>query len=433
MTPEETKGLTDGIKSMQDNLKKIEDTAKLQGEAGEKALKLAEEAKSALEAIETKMKGNITADEAKSLLKEHGETMQKQFDELATKIGKGMVQTGERKSLTESMMEGVKEFFPDHNGNPLGLGAATPPQGKLLKMFQSDRHAKITIPLFANTILPTAAEIDHFEQKVMTLGTNLTGPAYATQDPRMVIFPSQKINVRDLVPTFQTDTGYYVYWKEDTGETNNIAFQVEGSDKPENSYSLTGTGIVEQFLSGVTTFSKQFVNNLPFITQYLPMMLMRDFYKKENASGYSVMATGTGPTNISSTADNVIAIIRYIAKQLTGDYDASFGIVTPTDYATLIESTYTKGYYPGAGAVTYNGTSLQLDGVPIIRATWATTGKVVIIDRMFMQRVQCSGLAIELSYENDKNFTKNLITARIECQEQFVLQLLPSAIYGNLS
>lgn len=419
------------IEQMKTNIAGIEAKAEALGKDGADALALAKEAKAQLTAIEAKQ--GITPDELKNELKAHGESMQAQFDQLATKMGKATPQGSERKTFQESIMDGLKEHFPAYNPNPLGTNAVTPAQGNLLKMFASDRQAKLSIPLFANTILPSSAEVDAMESKTMTLGGNLTGPAFATQDPRMAIFPSQKINARDLLPTFQTDTGYYVYWKEDAGATNNIAFQVEGSDKPENNYSLTGVGVVEKFLSGITTFSKQFVNNLPFMTQYLPLMLMRDFYKVENTYAYTVMATGTASTSITSTTDNVEKIIYFIANLLTGNYNASFVIVSPADYAKLVISTYSKGYYPGAGTVTYNGTSLTLDGVPIIRATWATTGKVVIIDRDFMQRVQVSGLAFELSYENDKNFSRNLVTARLECQEEFVLQLLPSALYGTLA
>lgn len=423
----ELKDMAPMIEQMKTNIANIELKAEAQGKDGAEALALAKEAKEKLTSIEAKQ--GITPDELKAQLKAHGEEFQAQFDQLATKIGKP-TSTEEAKTLKSAIMDGVKDFFPDYNPNPLGTGMAVAdnPQGKLLKMFYNDRQAKLRIPLYANTILPTDVE-----EKTMTLSGNLTGPAFATQDPRMAIFPSQKINARDLIPTFQTETGYYVYWKEDTGETNNIAFQVEGSIKAENSYSLTGTAVAEKFMAGYATFSKQFVNSLPFITQYLPSMLMRDFYKKENAYAYSVIATGTGSTTITATNDNVEKIIYFIANQLAGNYNASFAIVSPADYASLVISTYTKGYYPGAGTVMYNGTSLTLDGVPIIRATWATTGKVVIIDRDFMTRVQVSGLAIELSYENDQNFVKNLVTARIECQEEFVLQLLPSAIYGTLA
>lgn len=432
MTPEEVKGITDGIKTMQENLKKIEEKALAKETQDAEALKVVNEAKTKLAEIEEKMKGNVTADEVKTLLKEHGTEFQKQFDDLAVALKtNNKVFGGENKTVSEAIMDGVKEFFPDYNPNPVGVQVKQQPANSgLLAKFHNNRYAKHRIDLAANTILPMDVDM---HQKTMTLADNLTGNPFASQDPRLALFPMQKINARDLLPTFQTETGYYVYWKEDAGETNNISFQTEGSEKGQNNYSLTGTGVAEQFLSGISTFSKQMVNSLPFLTQYLPQMLMRDFYKKENAAAYAVMATGTGSTTITSTSDNVEKIIYYIANQLTGNYNASFAIVSPADYAKLVVSTYTKGYYPGAGTVTYNGTSLTLDGVPIIRATWATPGKVVIIDRDFMQRVQVSGLAIELSYENDKNFEKNLITARIECQEQFVLQLEPSAIYGDLA
>jgi hypothetical protein len=299
----------------------------------------------------------------------------------------------------------------------------------MFKMFNSDARAKVRFELDAKTLL-----MGELEAKTMLLSTNLTGVAFATQDPRAVIFPNQKLNARDLVNTFQTDTGLYVYWKEDTGETNNIAFQVEGSVKASNDYSFTAVSVVQGYLAGYVTFSKQMVNSLPFLTQTLPRMLMRDFYKKENAYFNSVIAgQATGSTSITSTSDNVEKIIYTIGNQLAANYNASFVVVNPADYAKLYVSTYTKGYYPGAGTVSFNGQSLMISGVPIFQASWATASRAMVIDQDFVERVQTAGLAIELSYEEGNNFTKNLVTARIECQEDFILQLPPSAIYQTLA
>ena len=266
----------------------------------------------------------------------------------------------------------------------------------------------------------------------MTIGGNLTGDPVATYSSRQAIFPAQKVNFRDLIPTVQTDTGLYVFYKEDAGETNNIAVQTEGSVKGENSYSLAEVKIVQQYLAGFSRFSKQMTNSLPFMTQVLPRLLQRDFFKKENANFYATVAAAASGSTTTSETDKVKKLVDFIANTEAVNYSASYAIVSPTDYASLVKSTYSAGYYPGAGSVNFEGGSLNINGCPVIKAAFATAGKVMIIDQDFIERVQVAGLAIELSYEDSDNFQKNLVTARIECQEEINLMLAPSAIYATL-
>jgi hypothetical protein len=100
--------------------------------------------------------------------------------------------------------------------------------------------------------------------------------------------------------------------------------------------------------------------------------------------------------------------------------------------AELVKSTYTNGYYAGAGMVNLPGLGMTIMGVPVIAASWATAGKALIIDADFIERVQVKGLAIELSYENGTNFVQNQVTARIECQTEINLMLGASAAFGTL-
>ena len=78
------------------------------------------------------------------------------------------------------------------------------------------------------------------------------------------------------------------------------------------------------------------------------------------------------------------------------------------------------------------GQGIQIMGVPVIGASWATPGKALLLDNDFIERVQVRGLAIELSYENGTNFEKNQVTARIECQTEISLMLNESASFCTL-
>jgi len=124
------------------------------------------------------------------------------------------------------------------------------------------------------------------------------------------------------------------------------------------------------------------------------------------------------------------------AAQKQADYNASFVVVDETQFAELLVSTYNKGYYPGAGAVSLQGTALQIAGVPVVAASWMSADTGLIIDQDYIERVQVDGLKLELSYEDSDNFQKNMVTARIECRTEINLMLGASARkfdFGNVA
>jgi HK97 family phage major capsid protein len=270
--------------------------------------------------------------------------------------------------------------------------------------------------------------------KTMTLSGNLTGDPVASYSNRQAIFPSQKVNFRDLVPTVRSTTGLYVYYAEDAGETNNIAAQTEGADKGENNYSLTETKVVTDYIAGFSTFSKQMIKSLPFITQTLPRLLQRDFFKKENAIFFgAVSAAATGSTTTGETND-LKQLVDYIGNQKAANFNASYVLVSESQMGKLLKATIDAGYYAGSGSVVVNPNGgMTIWGVPVLSASWVTNDKALVIDADYIERVETEGLAIEFSYENGTNFQKNLVTARIECMEDINLMLSSSAIYASVN
>ena len=275
--------------------------------------------------------------------------------------------------------------------------------------------------------------LDLSEVKTMTLSGNLTGDSVASYAPNPAIQPAQTINFRDLIPTVRSETGLYVYYRENSGLTNNIAFQTEGSNKAENNYSLTEVKVVNDYLAGFSTFSKQMLKSLPFMTQTLPRMLQRDFFKAENASFFgTVSAAATGSTTTAETND-LLQLVDYIANQKTANFVPSYALVSQLQMSRLLKATIAAGYYAGAGSVIVNPNGgITIWGVPVVSASWVTDDKVLIFDSSYLERVEVEGLAIEFSYENGENFQKNLVTARIECYEDINLMLTTSAIFADM-
>jgi hypothetical protein len=331
------------------------------------------------------------------------QALQAQYDEFVTK-GKPV-----EPIKSKGLDQGISDALSNYKFGPEGV------DNDFTNELRSKKSIKFDLP----------------EVKAMGLANNLSGDPVASYGPRQGIIPSQRVNFRDLVPTLNTETGLYVFYRENA-TANNIAVQSAGSVKGENTYSLSEVKVVQNYIAGTVTFTKQMATSLPWLQTTLPRMLMRDYYKKENALFYATI-TGVATPDTSAETDNVKKLIDFIAAQQDQDFSVSSVVVSHADMASLVKSTYTNGYYAGAGLVQLPGQGITIMGVPIIAASWATTGQALLMDNDYIERVQVKGLAIELSYENSDNFVRNLVTARVECQTEINLLLNASTALGTLA
>lgn len=254
----------------------------------------------------------------------------------------------------------------------------------------------------------------------MTIGTNLTGDSQATYSQRQGLVPGQKVNARDLIPSVTSETGTYVSYRE-TGSEGGFSKQTEGSEKSQIDYDLTEIKTVTGYVAGFARFSKQMMKNLPWLQGTLPRMLMRDFYKKENANFWDLIATqATGYSTTFETDDNK-QIIDILMGRADQDFNNSFVLCKNTQVGRLLKLLYDNGNYLGAGSIVGTpGGIVTISNTPIIGVSWAKSAdKIMVIDSDFIERVQTEALAVEFSYEDYKNFTENKVTARVECFEEF--------------
>lgn len=87
---------------------------------------------------------------------------------------------------------------------------------------------------------------------------------------------------------------------------------------------------------------------------------------------------------------------------------------------------------PPLGTVIDPNGNIRIAGVPVIAVPWVTDDKALIIDNEYIERVETESLRVEFSYEDADNFTKNLVTARVECFEDINLLRTDAHIYADL-
>lgn len=367
---------------------------------------IAEQLKSAIAAVDAKIDAintNDNADALKSMveevsaLKAEQTALLKGFDLLQTRV-KNNSNKVENKKFADLFAESLKENFD------------------AIQSVKKGSPFKLELKAGGN----------------MLLSTSLDGDGQATYSSRQGILPSQKINFRDLIPTSVSPTGLYVQYQEGA-PTGTALVQVEGDAKSQIQYNFTEIKVVEDYIAGFARFSKQMAKQLPYMQSTLPRLLTRDFYKAENQEFYKVVKDNATGVNTSAETDPVKRLIDLIGNQNSANFNASYALVNPATLAALNKNLYTNGFYQGSGGVvSLPSGAIVVAGTPVVAASWVEVDKVVIFDMDYLERVETESLNVEFAMEDADNFTKNLVTARIECQEAINLMLPQSAIYGVL-
>lgn len=268
---------------------------------------------------------------------------------------------------------------------------------------------------------------------VMTTGNSLNGDGVITYNVRQALIPGQKVNFRNLIPSTISPTREYVTFKQGT-TVGTPDWQVEGEEKATIEYNFDNVLLLNEYLAGVVTFSKQLMKSLPWLNGTLPRLLLNDFYRKENAEFYAD-AVAAGTPFVPAATGDVEATIQAIGYMASTDFQPSFGVVNPVQWAALAVGTYTGQTFGGSGAVIIEASgAITIAGVPIIAASWVPNDKLLLIDSMFVERVEAESVNVTFSFEHSNNFTKNQVTAKIECMEVLNV-MLPGAVlvmdYGN--
>jgi small nuclear ribonucleoprotein (snRNP)-like protein len=354
---------------------------------------------------------------------EADEKNQKALDEVLVKIKE--VQTNasgnrvESKSLQAAMIEALAE--PE---NLKGIESVR--RGQRFKMMLK---GPINLSMGTQEYSDGSAHMmqKSMEQKTvgnMTAANNLTGQGFVNYNQRQVILPAQKVNARDLIPTVRSETGTYVTFRESAGEGSISRQSAPGAAKTQIDFDFARVEVVSEYIAGFTRYAKQLMRNLPFLQNTLPRLLTREFYKVENSRFWDIMATAYaagGPTATSTETIDILEIMDTVTQLWDTDYAASYGLLRYTALNRINKWLIQNGAYAGAGGVISSADgAIRVNGTPILPVTFIPSyDKFLTFDRDYVERIEVESLAIEFFEQDDDNVQKNLITARIECFEEF--------------
>ena len=377
----------------------------------------------ALEDLAVKLEGK-----SQELVKKEVEAFEEKYNEVLDSMGDFVDKLDilkEKFVNVEKMQEHIDKLDVKLQNKSVSTKKEDPIQKGIKENFESIK------------LVGTRSKKFNFELKTvgnMLVSSHLTGDQPRSYSFDVATIPGQAINVADLAGLVNIGVGTYTYPRE-TGGEGSISAQTEGNSKTQKDYDLTLFDVNTDFIAGYATYSKKMANNLPFLESWLPQALRRDYWIAENSAfNTTLAAAATASTEVITGQNKVEMLIGDLASLEGSNYSPNAIVLRPADwYDILITEKSTGAGYGLPGIVTFDGGVLRINGIPVYKVNWIAANKYYVGDFSRVNKVVTEGLSLDFSEHEGNNFTKNLITARIEAQVALAVEQPLAIHYGDFT
>jgi len=274
----------------------------------------------------------------------------------------------------------------------------------------------------------------------MTEAVNLTGDITRQYANQVYALPARKVHLRSLLPIGTINQGLFTFPYESGGEGAPAA-QTQGSSKAQVDFDITMKDAAAQYIAGYVRISRQMLDDIPAMTSFLQSRLLEKYLVAEDAqllSGNGTAPNLQGITGVATAATgaatvDVEQLVQAISQLETSDYSATGILVNPTDWAAIMNTKNTNSAYtlPASTVVTTDG-SVSIAGIPLYKSTAIAVDKFLVGDwSMGAQIMQNQGISVQFSEMDGDNFTKNMITVRVEARIAFPIYYTGAFVYGD--
>jgi len=246
--------------------------------------------------------------------------------------------------------------------------------------------------------------------------------------------PDRVLRVLDLLPRGRTDSNFIFYPKENTF-TNSAATVVGGSPtkvaenttKPESALTFTSASAEVVTIAHWIPVSKQVLSDSPFLSSYLNTRMIYGLnleVEDEVVNGSGTLGrmqgiyTGRTAYAQAQSPNEYTTRLDYIrdAKRQgqVGNYNPTHVLLNPQDWSTIELSKDSEGRYMFAnpqGVATYN-----LWGMTVVPSNTVTAGTFLVFSPDGAQVWDREDVSVTISYEDDTNVRKNMVTILAECR-----------------
>lgn len=237
--------------------------------------------------------------------------------------------------------------------------------------------------------------------------------------------PFRQVHLRDLLRSSTIEQNGVFKFAKKTGGEGAPAVQTEGSSKAQVDYDFTISEVTPKTIAAYSKISKQMLSRLTWLQSFVSTQMVNDLLNVEDTLLYDYAGTGAfaglyesastyTPSGTVVTASNRWDKLANAIAQLKAlRFSPSAILVNPIDEMELLINKESGAGYSHPSLLT--GQRISIAGVPVIATDIVTANTFHIGD--FNKAAELlfeDNIMTEFAYEDGDNFTKNLVTVRVE-------------------
>ena len=237
--------------------------------------------------------------------------------------------------------------------------------------------------------------------------------------------PFRTIHLRNLMRTSQIEqNGVFKFAKKTSGE-GAPAVQTEGSSKAQVDYDFTITEVTPKTIAAYGKISKQMLQRLTWLQNFVSTQMIEDLLVVEDTKLLDYAGTGeftglwesatayTPSGTVVSGSNKWDKLVNAAAQLKAARFRPSVILVNPIDEAEMLINKESGAGYSHPALVSTTG--LNIMGIPIIGTDIITANTFLVADMAKAAELLFEdNITTEFAYEDGDNFTKNLVTVRVE-------------------
>lgn len=378
-----------------------------------------------------------TAEELAALYNEFNTLKRKELEdaikEKASKDDIAAMETSIKDSQTEQLTH-LNETLKQHG---LAIKRFAKPEGKKTGSFREQiaealkANSEKIKALKEGSSSEAKANAFEFEIKVpttMTLGGNVSGGNIPVEDriEGLSTIPSRRIRLLDVMGQRSTESNV-ITWVYQANKDGVAGQTGEGSTKNQIDFDIV---VANETVKKTTAFIKvatEMLDDISWMQSEIEQELMRELLKKieetayngdgtgQNHNGIRTVASAFSPGIFATTVDNanIVDVLTVgmnqveIAQENEGIVDYIF--MHPSDVTSLLIEKLSSTDKRYVARLIQVGSTLILDGIPIIKSTLITQGEYLLGAFGLSMLVTRASMRFDIGLDAD-DFTRNLRT-----------------------
>jgi HK97 family phage major capsid protein len=237
--------------------------------------------------------------------------------------------------------------------------------------------------------------------------------------------PFRNVHLRDLMRSSVIEQNGVFKFAKKTGGEGGVGIQTEGSSKSQVDYDFTISEVTPKTIAVYAKISKQMLSRLTWLQNFVSTQMVQDLLNFEDESlldfagtsdfsGLWENATSYTPSgSVVAGSNRWDKIANAVAQLRNARFVPTAILVNPIDYMELLINKTTTNEYSNPALIT-NG-MLSIAGVPCIQTDIIPANSFLVADMAKASELLFEdNIMTEFAYEDGDNFTKNLVTVRVE-------------------